>query len=301
MKIMGRKSAKRRKYPDTVMAYALLAPMAILLSIFVIWPALRAIYLSFFNWSFYTDPEFVGLKNFSDVLHDKLFWNSIGLGIKFVFLTVPAQLVIAFLFASFVMSVNRKIASVLKVVIYIPTIISSVITSIVFALIYNYSGGLLNAVVAKFGVPAQAWLGDTHWSLFAIAVPAVWLGIGLSSLIMIAGMVDIPSSFYEAAEIEGANWWQKTIYITLPQLKNVLLYLLVTVTIAAIQQFELPLVMTGGGPLDSTNLPNLFIFNHFRGDAYVGYSLAAALLLGVVISCISGAIFKVVNSEKLVD
>ena len=125
--------------------------------------------------------------------------------------------------------------------------------------------------------------------------------MGLTSLIMVAAMVDIPEEFYEAASMEGANWWQKTIYITIPQMKNVILYLLITGFVAAIQQFELPLVMTGGGPLDSTNLPNLFIFNHFRNDITVGYSIAAALLLFVVLGTVSALIFKVLNSEKLVD
>jgi ABC-type sugar transport system permease subunit len=121
------------------------------------------------------------------------------------------------------------------------------------------------------------------------------------TLIMIAAMLDVPESFYEAARMEGASWWQCTRYITLPQMKNVLLYLLITGFVAAIQQYELPLVMTNGGPLDSTTLPNLFIFNHFRGDAYVGYSIAAALLLFAVLGAVSALIFRVLNSEKLVD
>lgn len=292
---------KRRRRPDNGFAHLMLAPLLIMLGIFVIWPAIRAIYLSFFNWSFYQESTFVGLKNFRDVLTDDNFWNSIRLGLQFVLMTVPLQLLIAFLFASLASSVAAKLASVLKVSIYIPTIISGVITSVIFALIYNYSGGLLNAVVKIFGMPDQAWLGDPRWALIAIAVPAVWLGTGLMSLIMLAGMVDIPESFYEAASIEGANWWQKTIYITIPQLKNIFLYLLVVTTIGAIQQFELPLIMTGGGPMRQTELPNLFIFNHFRGDAYVGYSIAAALMLAVVLGSISAVIFKVVNSEKLVD
>ncbi|MBX3097797.1 MAG: sugar ABC transporter permease, partial [Fimbriimonadaceae bacterium] len=166
---------------------------------------------------------------------------------------------------------------------------------------YNYSGGLLNAFLGNFDIDPIAWIGDPAWALLAIAVPAIWLGMGLTSLIMVAGMVDIPGEYYEAASMEGANWWQKTFFITLPQMKNVGLYLLVTGFVAAIQQFELPLVMTKGGPLDSTTLPNLFIFNHFRNDMNVGYSIAAALLLFVVLGTVSALIFKFVNSEKLVD
>lgn len=290
-----------RRRGETAMAYVMLAPVLVLLGIFVAWPAIQAVYLSFFDWSFYTDSEFVGLKNFRDVLVDSAFWESVAHGLQFVLMTVPVGLVIAFLVASLATSVSRRAATLLKVSIYIPSVISGVIASITFVLIYDYSGGLLNAIVNVVGVPNQAWLGDPRWALGAIAVPAVWLGLGITTLIMIAAMLDIPESFYEAAQLEGASWWQITRYITIPQMKNVLLFLLVTGFVGAIQQFELPLVMTGGGPDGATELPNLFIFNHFRGDAYVGYSIAAALLLFVVLGSISSVIFRIVNSEKLVD
>ncbi len=297
----ARRRQARYQYRDSKVAYLLLLPVVILLGIFVIWPAVYAGYLSFQNWSFYKAPEFVGFDNFLAVLKDPLFWATIRRGFLFVLMTVPVMLVLAFFFASLVVAVSRRFATVLKVSIYIPTIISTVIASIVFVLIYDYSGGLLNWFLGYFGIDPIAWIGDPAWALLAVAVPAIWLGLGLTSLIMVAAMVDIPIEFYEAAAMEGAGWWQKTLYITIPQMKNVLLYLLITGFVAAIQQFELPLIMTGGGPLDSTTLPNLFIFNHFRNDINVGYSIAAALLLFVVLGTVSALVFKVLNSEKLVD
>lgn len=297
----ARRRQARYQYRDSKVAYLLLLPVVVLLGIFVIWPAIYAVYLSFQNWSFYKDPEFVGFENFLAVLRDPLFSATIRRGFLFVLMTVPIMLVLAFLFACLVVAVSRRFASVLKVSIYIPTIISTVIASIVFVLIYDYSGGLLNWFLGNFGIDPIAWIGDPAWALLSIAVPAIWLGLGLTSLIMVAAMVDIPTEFYEAAAMEGAGWWQKTFYITIPQMKNVLLYLLITGFVAAIQQFELPLIMTGGGPLDSTTLPNLFIFNHFRNDINVGYSIAAALLLFVVLGTVSAMVFKVLNSEKLVD
>lgn len=296
-----RRRTDARRYRDTKVAYILLLPVVGLLGIFVIWPAIYAGFLSFQNWSFYKDPEFVGFRNFTAVLSDPLFWASVGRGFAFVAMTVPPMLVLAFFFASLVVSVSRRFASILKVSIYIPTIISSVITSIIFVLMYDYSGGLLNWFLGIFGIDPIAWIGDPAWALLAIAIPAIWLGMGLTSLIMVAAMVDIPTEFYEAAAMEGANWWQKTAFITLPQMKNIILYLLITGFVAAIQQFELPLVMTGGGPLDSTTLPNLFIFNHFRNDINVGYSIAAALVMFVVLGTVSAIVFKFVNSERLVD
>ncbi|SDD39839.1 carbohydrate ABC transporter membrane protein 1, CUT1 family [Sanguibacter gelidistatuariae] len=299
----GKKNGRSKnfEYRDNKIAYLMLTPVVGLLGVFVIWPAVYAVILSFQDWSFYKPAVNVGWRNYINVATDPLFLETITRGFKFVLMTVPTILVLAFFFASLVMSVGRKASTTLKVSIYIPTIISGVIASILFVLIYDYSGGLLNWVLAHFGVENIPWLGDPAWALPAIAVPAVWLGLGLPALIMVAAMLDIPTEYYEAASMEGANWWEKTRYITLPQMKNVSLYLIVTGFVGAIQQFELPLVMTQGGPLSSTTLPNLFIFNHFRNDINVGYSIAAALLLFVVLGTVSALIFRFINSERLVD
>lgn len=283
------------------LAYAMLAPLVVLLGVFVIWPLLYAGYLSFFNWSFYESSTFVGWRNFANVLTDSQFLDSVLRGLRFAGMVVPTIMILAFLFASLVKAMGQRIATVLKVSIYIPTVISGVIASIIFVLIYAYPGGIANWVLGWFGIEPQAWLGDVKTALPALAVPAIWLGLGLSALIMLAGLLDIPESYYEAAELEGANWFQRTWFITLPLMKNILLYLLIAGFTGAIQQFELPLVMTNGGPLDSTLLPNLYIFTHFRNDTYVGYSIAAALLLFVVLGSISAAIFRLLNSEKAVD
>lgn len=283
------------------MAYLMLAPVVILLTIFVVWPVIYAIYLSFYNWSFYTPPIPVGWRNYVNVLGDRTFIQSVGRGLLFAIMVMPVQLIIAFLFASLVKTVSGKVATVLKVSIYIPTIISGVIASIIFVLIYNYQGGILNWFVGLFGVEKQAWLGNVATALPALAVPAIWLGLGITSLIMLAGMVDIPPSYYEAADLDGANWFQKTFYVTIPLMKNIFLFLLITGFTASVQQFELPLVMTDGGPLERTLLPNLYIFQHFRNDTYVGYSIAAAILLMIVLGSISAVIFRVLNSEKAVD
>jgi len=291
----------KRRYPDTKVGLLMVVPAVVLLGIFVIWPVIYAIYLSFHNWSFYKDPVFVGIRNYSFVLRDPLFLAAVRRGFIFVLMVVPIMLVLGFLFANLVVSVSRRLAGVLKVSIYVPTIISSVIASVIFWIIYNFPGGLLNAILALFGIKAVAWIGNPAWALAAIAVPAIWLGLGLTSLIMVAALVDVPAEFYEAASMEGANWWQKTLYISLPQMKNILLYLLITGFVAALQQFELPLIMTGGGPVSSTTTPNLYIFNQFRTNMNAGYPIAAALLIFVILGTVSALMFRVINSEKVVD
>jgi len=296
-----RQSMRTRSRSDRVIALAMLAPALILLGIFVIWPLLNAWQVSFYRWSFYEESVFVGLDNFRIVLTDPKFFDSVLRGLFFAVLVVPAQMVIAFLFASLTKTMGRRMATVLKVSIFVPTTISFVIAAIVFTIIYQLRRGILNWGVGFLGVDDQAWIGNAQTALYAISVPAIWIGLGIASLIMLASMLDIPESYYEAAELDGANWFQQTWYITLPMLKNIVLYLSIVGYVATLQQVDLPLVMTNGGPVDSTLLPNLLLFNHFRNDTYVGYSIAGALVMLVVLGSISTVIFRLLPSEKAVD
>lgn len=291
---------KKKKY-DNATAYLMTSPIVILLTVFVVVPLVYSIRISFFDWGFYQDPIFVGFRNFYLVLTDDRFYKSIGVGLKFVLLVVPIQLILSFLFAHVIRAMRKKASGFVKTSVYIPTIISGIITAIIFGIIYNYDGGILNAFIGLFGLEKVGWLVEVKTTIIALAVPAIWLGFGITALIMLAGLLDIPESYYEAAELEGASSFRKMVHITIPLMKNVMLYLLVTGFVGAIQQLELPLFLTDGGPSDSTLLPNFYIFQHFRNDLLMGHTLAAALLLFVVLGTISAIIFKVINSEKAID
>ncbi|MBN9154056.1 MAG: sugar ABC transporter permease [Microbacterium sp.] len=300
---------RRRRNPPTakhlrsnVTAYLMIAPMGILLAIFVIWPLIYAVYLSLFKINFYKPAEFVGLQFYLYVLQSEKFWKSIGVGLYYVVLTVPAGLVISLLVASFIKTLSKKAAGWMKTTVYIPAAISTVVASVLFVFIYQ-DQGFANWFLGLVNLGPVNWLNDPSLALPAIAVPGIWLGFGVTTLIMLAGLLDIPDSYYESAELDGANWFQRTWFITIPLLKNVSLYLLVTGVVAAIQMLDLPLIMTNGGPVDATTTPNLFIFNSFRdGTPYAtSFSLTAALLLFVVLGTISAVIFRLINSDKAVD
>jgi ABC-type sugar transport system permease subunit len=294
----GRRRGTRR---NTALAYLMLAPAIAGLSVFVIWPLFRSLYLSFFQWSFYTDNVYVGLKNFLDVVSDSRFGASVLRGLIFTCMAVPLQLVIAFVFASLVRTVGPRLSGLMKVTIYIPTVVSMVVASIIFIVIYQYSGGLANWMVGLFGVESQAWLGNPKLALSALVVPAVWIGMGLTCLIMLSAVLDIPETYFEAARLDGCGWLRQQLYITLPSIKNLTLYLTITGITAALQQLEIPMVMTNGEPAGSTLLPNLFILQHFRSDPNVGFSVAAAFLLFMVIGLVSALVFRLLQSEKSMD
>ena len=296
----GRSGALRR---SNLTGWLMIAPMVVLLAIFVIYPLVYSFYLSTFELSFYKDPTFVGLDFYGYVLDSPRFWNAMWVGVRLAIFIVPMSMLISFLLASFIRAVGGRLAAVLKTTIYIPTVISAVVASIIFIFMYRAQGGLINGLLSSFDVGPFAFLSDTDLVLPAMAVPAIWLGIGIATLIMLAGMLDIPEEYYEAASIDGASFLQKTRYITLPLLKNVLLFVLVTGAIAAIQQFELPLVMTNGGPVDASMTPNLYIFDQFRDPTPYArsFSLTASLLLFLVLGAITALIFRLVRSDKAVD
>lgn len=284
------KKKNLRKYNNS--AYLFILPMVVLLTIFVVIPLIYAIFVSFYEWNFYQDSVFIGIENFRRVIIDKKFWESLWVGFKFALYVVPTQFVLSFLFAHVVKKM-KSLGGFVKISIYIPYVVSGVAAALIFGFIYNYSGGLANAVVTGLGFKPIAWLQDIDIALASVAAPAVWLGFGFTTLLMLAGLNDIPSSYYEAADIDGANSIQKMFRITVPLMKNVFLFVLLTGIIGSIQQFDLPYTMTGGGPLNTTTTPNLFIYNHFTTDPYLGYTISASLILFVVLGILSAIVFKV--------
>jgi ABC-type sugar transport system permease subunit len=290
---------------DNRTAYLMIAPMVVLLGIFVIWPLLYSFYLSTFEISFYKEPTFVGLQFYRYVLESPRFWNALWVGFKTALFVVPTTLLLSFLIASLIKSCGGRLAGIMKTTIYIPTAISAIVAGIVFSLMYVARGGLINALLKPLAIGPFAFLSDVDLALPAIAIPAVWLALGVSTLIMLAGMLDIPQAYYEAAEIDGAGFLQKARYVTLPLLRNVILFVLVTGFIAALQLLDLPLIMTKGtgGPVDSTMTPNLFILSQFRDPRpyATSFSITAALMLFVILGTATAIIFRLVRSEKAVD
>ncbi|GIH05412.1 sugar ABC transporter permease [Rhizocola hellebori] len=287
---------------DNRTAYLMIAPMVILLTIFVIWPLVYSVYLSTFKISFYEEPEFVGLQFYQYVLESPRFWSSIWVGLYYALLTVPTGIVIGLLLASFIKMLSKRAAAFMKTTIYLPAVVSTVVASVLFVFMYQ-DEGVINWLLSLLNYAPVNWLNDPSFALPAIAVPGIWLGFGITTLILLAGLLDIPEGYYESAQLDGAGFFQRLFHITIPLLRNVLLYLLVTGFTLAIQLFDLPLIMTGGGPVDATMTPNLFIFTSFRDltPYATSFSLTASLMLFLVLGAISLVIFRLVNSDKAID
>ncbi|OCT12590.1 ABC transporter permease [Paenibacillus pectinilyticus] len=282
-------------------AYVFLLPAFALLTVFVIIPILYAANISVQDLNLYKKSAYVGFRNYYIILTDPFFTQSLVAGLKFAVDVVPAMFILAFLLAIIVKKMGKRSSSFAKSAIYVPTVISGIIASVIFMFIYSYQGGVLNYLIGIVGLDPVAWINDTKTAMWSIAIPGIWLWLGTTTLIMLAGLNDIPLEYYEAADMDGANAWVKMWNITIPSMRNVFIYLLITSINTAMQEFNIPFLVTEGGPLSLTTTPPLYIFNHFRHDPFLGQAIAAALIMFVLLGTISIVIFKLINSQQSLD
>ncbi|MBD2387072.1 carbohydrate ABC transporter permease [Cylindrospermum sp. FACHB-282] len=263
---------------DTVAAWVFLTPALILLGVFIIWPIAYLFYLSFTAGSFTsTGIYWVGFKNYWRLLLNGDFWQVVVNTIYFTLATVLPSLVIPLGLA---VLLNRSLAlrGVLRSAYFLPSIVSLVAAGLGFRWLFQTTGPV-NAFLNLFSVPPISWLGDTSWAMPVIILLSIWKQLGFNMVVFLAGLQAIPSSRYEAAELDGANVWQQFWYITLPGLASTVIFVVVTTSIFTLRSFEQVYVMTSGGPLNSTNLLVYYIYQEAFAQFDFGYAAAAATVL----------------------
>ncbi len=263
---------------DTVAAWIFLTPALILLGLFIIWPIAYLFYLSFTAGSFTSKGTYlVGLKNYWRLLFNSDFWQVLGNTVYFTVATVIPSLVIPLGLA---VLLNRSLAwrGLMRSAYFLPSIISLVAAGLGFRWLFQTTGPV-NAFLNIFGIPSIPWLGDTFWAMPVLILLSIWKQIGFNMVVFLAGLQAIPPSRYEAAELDGANRWQQFWHITLPGLRPTLIFAIVTTAIFTLRSFEQVYVITGGGPLNSTNLLVYYIYQEAFGQFDFGYAAAAATVL----------------------
>ncbi len=266
-----------------------LLPALLLLGSFVVWPLLRAAYFSFHDTDLLAveHERWVGLAQYSDLLADARFRRAFANTALFALLVVPVQSTLAFLLALWV-SRPEPAWRFLRGVFFLPTVVSMPVLAVLWSLIYQPASGaemgLLNRAVTSLGFAPQAWLHDPRLALPAIAFMSIWQGVGLQTLVFVAGVRSLPQDSLEAARLDGANAWQRTRYITLPALRNSWIFVVSVTTILAFRLFVQPYLMTRGGPSDSTLSVVQSIYEMTFVAQDLGRACAASfLLLGWVV------------------
>ncbi|MDJ0693642.1 sugar ABC transporter permease [Mastigocoleus sp. MO_188.B34] len=268
---------------DTVSAWVFLAPALVILSIFVLFPIFYLLYLSFTGGSFTsTGTYWVGLKNYRRLFFSPDFWQVISNTVYFTFATVIPSLIIPLGLA---VLLNKSLLGrgLLRSAYFLPSIVSLVAAGLGFRWLFQ-TDGPVNSLLEAVGLEAIPWLGSTFWAMPVLIVLSIWKQLGFNMVVFLAGLQTIPPSRYEAAQLDGANNWQQFWYITLPGLQPTLVFAIVTTAIFTLRSFEQVYVITGGGPLNSTNLLVYYIYEEAFGLFDFGYAAAAAtVLLGVTL------------------
>lgn len=265
-------------------AFFFLLPALILGTIFIVLPIVLSFVYAFTDYYLLTPDQtkFVGLKNFKDMFHDPLVLKSVKNTLYFVVMVIPIQ-VGAALFLAVMLNKKFKFNTLFRTAFYAPNIVSLAVMALLWSMLLSPNGGLINSLLHSIGISAQPFLSSPKQAMPTIMFISAWQGAGFQMMIFLAGLSNIPVDQYEAADIDGANKWQQFLYITLPGLKPVAVFVIITTIISAFKLIVQPMIMTGGGPLDSTLTIVYHIFNTGYKFRYVGYASAIALTFTLIL------------------
>jgi len=285
---------------ESLAAYGFLAPALLLLGLFLVIPALLAIYYAFTDYYLLTPDkrQFVGLANFIEIFKDTIFLQSLKNIVVFVLCVIPVQ-VGAALGLALLINKQRRGNIFFKVAFFAPVVLSLVVISVLWLYLLNPSEGLINSLLVNIGFDAQPFLSSPKQAMYTIVFVSAWQGAGYQMLIFLAGLQNIPGTVYEAAKIDGVSKWQNFIYITMPLLKPTSILIMITTLIGAFKLIIQPMVMTQGGPMNSTITPVYYIYQTGFSDRLIGYSSAMTVLFGIVIAIVTLIQSKVTKEENI--
>ncbi|MFP9127435.1 carbohydrate ABC transporter permease [Niallia sp. MER 6] len=270
--------------------YAFLAPQLIGLILFSLIPVIFTLTLSFMKWDGFGAKEFIGLANYIDQFQDADFWKALGNTVYYTILVIPVSIALSLAVAIALNKIKGK--NFYRLFYFMPVVTSSVSIGVIWMWILNGDFGILNQILANFGIKGPMWLTDTNWVMPSIAILSIWWGLGHNMVIFLAGLQGISKSYYEAAEIDGATKWQKLRHITLPLLSPTTFFIAIMAIISSFQVFDQAYVMTSGGPAKSSYTFVYHIYEAAFVDFKMGISSAAAMVLFVIILAFTLIQFK---------
>lgn len=277
---------------DALMAWVFSTPAIILLVVFLVIPFLMAIGLAFTDQRLIPNPnlptQIVALRNFVRMFQDEAFLRGLLNNFYFVIVVVPLQSSLA-LFLAILINQKLKGVNFFRTIYFAPVVTSMVVVAIVWTFLYNQNG-LINSFLQSVSLGTLGpfdWLRDTKLVFPAIMVLSIWQGAGFQMVIYLAGLQEIPADLYEAAEVDGANKIQQFLYVTLPQLRNTTIFVVVSTTILAFKLFDQVKVMTDGGPQNASMTTMVYIIDQGWGQLRVGYASAVSVVFFIIVLFVS--------------
>lgn len=287
-----KKSVVKTKSQKT--AYLFLAPSLLILTVFVFIPLFGAFVISLLNIDIYmNDISFAGLANYAKLFTDARVGNATKNTFYFALLEVPLQVFLALLLVMFMVK-NNRFHKLMRTVLYLPYVCSMTAISILWSMLLNGSYGMLPYLLSKVGIEMPNLLASTTWAMPTVILVTVWKGFGYTLTVLSAAALGVSKSYYEAAELDGANGLQQFFYVTIPGIRDTIGFCLVTTLIMSLQVFDQIYVMTGGGPQNSTETLVGYIYNRgFQTAPYdLGYASAIAVYLFLIIAIMTGVLRK---------
>lgn len=287
---MNRRSNPQKQAGGLLTAAPFLLPGLIGMLIFSMLPLIISALISLTDWNglakltgpgFFRE-HFIGLENYKKILTSAEFWRALGNTAEYIILYIPLMLAASLLVATLLSQARRGIGF-FRVVYYIPVLTSWVAASLIWKSVLSPQYGALNGILSIFGIQGPGWLTDEKWAMPAIVLVSVWKDMGFFGLILLSGVVGINRTYYEAAELDGANGWVKFTAITLPLLTPSIFYVLIVGMINAFQLFPQIMIMTGGGPNGATQVMVERIYNYGFRYYRMGYASAFSWILFAII------------------
>ena len=276
---------------DAVAGYVLLLPTILGLIFFSLGPVVASALLSLTRWDGLTTPVWTGFDNYRLLFADPLFWTALHNTIFYTIGAVLPSIILALLLA---LAVNQKIKGVVffRTLYFLPVISPPVAIAILWGWLYNAQYGLIDAILNRLGLTPLQWLSEPSTALPAIIIMSVWSSLGYNMVLFLAGLQGIPIELYEAARMDGANRWVLFRYVTVPLLSPTTFFILILSMISAFQLFDYVYIMTGGGPMYSTQSIVLYIYQMAFQNFKLGYASSLAYVLFVIIALVTFVQFR---------
>ena len=264
--------------------YLFVSPYFIIFLLFSLAPILYSLYLSFTSWDGFSDPVFVGFSNYERLLGDQFFYKSIINTLIIWILSIVPQISLALALAIILNEKFIKGRDYFTAIYYFPNIITPVTLGVLFALMFDWQTGTVNHLLVSLGIVSEPiyWFNSPWLSRIIVAGVIMWQNFGFNMLVFLAGMQGVPKELYEAAEVDGATQWDKIRYITVPLIKPVLLFVIITSIIGGLQLFDAPL-MLGKGPDNTTMTMVMYLYETAFQNFNFGYGAAIAYAIFVII------------------
>lgn len=262
--------------------YLLVSPYIIHFFIFIAFPVVFSIVLTFHKWNIISPMEYNGFGHYIRLFQDTLFLKSILNTLIFLIIHIPLQIIVA-LFLAEVLNQKIHLRGFFRAAFFLPVVVSGVVVTILWQQLYGFDTGLLNKILVTLGFGKVGWLIDPKIAMPSIAIMATWKNVGLYIVLFLVGLQTVPKHYYEAADLEGATHWQKFFKITLPMINPTIFLVVILSTVGGFSLFIEPYVLTGGGPLNSTLSAVLYIYKQAFFYYHMGYSATLGLFFALII------------------